>query len=66
MDNTQIYIQGGNWLTSKEAKAVLKVSDCHLMHLRLQGKLVFKKEKNKFLYLLDQALLANKGNSSDL
>ena len=41
-----------NWLTSKEAKKVLKVSDCHLMHMRLAGKLQFRKEGNRFFYLL--------------
>ncbi|GAA0561048.1 hypothetical protein GCM10009098_31410 [Rheinheimera aquimaris] len=41
-----------NWLTSKEAKKVLKVSDCYLMHMRLAGKLQFRKEGNRFFYLL--------------
>ncbi|KKO46557.1 hypothetical protein WG68_04420 [Arsukibacterium ikkense] len=40
------------WLTSKEAKKVLKVSDCHLMHLRLEGKLQFRKEGNRYFYLI--------------
>lgn len=41
-----------NWLSSKEAKKVLKVSDCHLMHMRLAGKLQFRKEGNRFFYLI--------------
>lgn len=39
------------WLSSKEAKKALKVSDCQLMHLRLAGKLQFRKEGNRFFYL---------------
>ena len=38
------------WLTSKETKSLLKISDCKLMHLRLQGKIEFKKEGRTFLY----------------
>jgi len=38
------------WLTSKEAKKILKVSDCKLSHLRNDGKLVFMKKGNAFLY----------------
>ena len=41
------------WLTSKEAKSLLKVSDCKLMHLRLEGKLEFIKVGRAFLYLLN-------------
>lgn len=41
-----------NWLSSKEAKKVLKVSDCHLMHMRLEGKLQFRKDGNRFFYLI--------------
>lgn len=43
-----------NWLSSKEAKKALKVSDCHLMHLRLSGKLQFRKEGNRYLYLISK------------
>lgn len=39
-----------NWLTSTEARKVLKVDSCDLMHIRLQGKLRFKKERNAFMY----------------
>lgn len=38
------------WLTSKEAKSLLKVNDCKLMHLRLEGKIEYKKEGRRFLY----------------
>lgn len=38
------------WLTSKEAKKKLHVSDCHLMHIRTAGRLVFMKKGNAFLY----------------
>ncbi len=44
--------ESGNWLTSKEAKKALRVSDCHLMHLRLAGKLQFRKKGNRFFYLI--------------
>jgi len=40
------------WLTSKEAKKILKVSDCQLSHLRNDGKLVFMKKGNAFQYSL--------------
>ena len=38
------------WLTSKEAKAKLRVSSCHLMHMREAGILKFQKKANAFLY----------------
>ncbi|MCB9310856.1 MAG: hypothetical protein H6567_12425 [Lewinellaceae bacterium] len=38
------------YLTSKEAKKMLKVSDCHLAHMRLEGKLPFVKEGNAYMY----------------
>jgi len=38
------------WLTSKEAKSLLKISDCKLMHLRLGGKIEFKKVGRAFYY----------------
>jgi len=47
MDNEQ-----KDWFSSKETKKMLKVSDCHLMHMRLTGKLQFRKEGNRFFYLL--------------
>ncbi|MCF6251230.1 MAG: helix-turn-helix domain-containing protein [Methylococcaceae bacterium] len=40
------------WLSSKEVKKILKVSDCELSHLRNDGKLVFMKKGNAFLYSL--------------
>ncbi len=38
------------WLSSKEAKAYLKISDCKLMHLRTAGKLEYKKKGNAYFY----------------
>ena len=35
---------------SKEVKKKLKISDCDLMHMRIAGKLKFKKQGNTFLY----------------
>ena len=43
-------METNKWYTSKEAKAILKISDCKLMHLRLEGKIVFKKIGRGFLY----------------
>lgn len=39
-----------NWLKSKEALAILKGKDCQLMHLRVAGKVVYKKVGNSFYY----------------
>lgn len=39
------------FLTSKEAKAMLKVQDCDLAHIRNSGKLKFTKKGNSYLYL---------------
>ncbi len=36
--------------TSKEAKKVLKVSDCKLMHLREEGRIKAVKKGRSFLY----------------
>lgn len=41
------------WLTSKDTKSLLKISDCKLMHLRLEGKIEFKKVGKAFLYLIN-------------
>lgn len=38
------------YLSSKEAKAALKVQDCDLMHIRTSGKLKFVKRGNAFRY----------------
>ena len=38
------------FLTSKEAKAALKVQDCDLAHIRNDGKLQFTKKGNAYLY----------------
>lgn len=45
-----------SWLTSNEAKQILKISDCHLMHLRLTGKVEFRKEGQRYFYLLPSLL----------
>ena len=37
-------------ITSKEAKRLLKVSDCELMHLRTSGKVKATKKGNSYLY----------------
>jgi len=38
------------YYTSKEAKKILKVSDCKLMHLREEGKIKAVKKGNAYLY----------------
>jgi hypothetical protein len=40
------------WFTTKETKALLKISDCKLMHLRLERKIEFKKKGKSFYYLI--------------
>ena len=39
------------YLNSKETKASLKISDCKLSHIRIEGKLQFVKKGNAFLYV---------------
>ena len=46
-------MQDNKWCDSKETKSLLKISDCKLMHLRLEGKIVFKKKRGEFLYLIE-------------
>ena len=55
------------WLSSKETKKVLKVSDCRLSHLRKDGELVFMKKGNAFLYSLQhiESLSVNKKNLNE-
>lgn len=50
MENSTV--KNGIWLNSKDAKKILRLSDCHLMHMRLAGKLQFRKEGNRFFYLI--------------
>ena len=40
-------------INSKEAKKLLKISDCELAHIRISGKLNFYKKGNSFLYALN-------------
>jgi hypothetical protein len=40
------------WLASKEAKAKLKISDCQLMHLRMEEKIEFKKVGRSYFYII--------------
>jgi uncharacterized protein YkvS len=44
MDEEKVYY------SSKEAKTVLKVSDCKLMHLREVGKIIAVKKGRAFMY----------------
>lgn len=43
-------IQNLTYITSKEAKKVLRVSDCHLAHMRVEGKLPYVKQGNAYMY----------------
>lgn len=43
------------WLTSKETQKHLKISGCELMHLRVSGKLIFKKKGNAYYYQINQS-----------
>jgi hypothetical protein len=47
------------WLTSKETQKLLKVSGCELMHLRVSGKLKFKKQGNAYYYQVNQTKPSN-------
>lgn len=38
------------WLTSGEMRKRLRVSSCQLAHLREEGRLLFRKDGNAFLY----------------
>jgi hypothetical protein len=38
------------WLTSAEARKLLKISTCDLAHLREAGRLRFTKQGNAYLY----------------
>ncbi len=42
------------WFTSKETQKLLKISGCELMHLRVSGKLTFKKQGNAYLYQISE------------
>ena len=43
-------------LSSKEAKSLLKVSDCHLAHIRGSGKIKFTKKGNAYLYSINDII----------
>lgn len=55
------------WLTSKETQKRLKISGCDLMHLRVSGKLKFKKQGNAYYYQFPQnqgSLNTNESNQN--
>ena len=54
-------MENQEYLSSKEARTFLKISDCQLSHYRVLGKLKFIKKRNAFLYLkssIDDLLLS--------
>lgn len=44
---------GKPFLSSKEVLKELKISSCELMHIRVSGKLKFRKKGNSYLYNTD-------------
>lgn len=44
------------WLNSKEARKAMKIQSCDLMHLRVAGKLTFKKKGNAYFYLKEECV----------
>ncbi|WP_408036240.1 hypothetical protein [Tenacibaculum aestuarii] len=52
------------WITSKEAIKLAKIKSCDLMHLRITGKLEYKKEGNSFFYT-ENDLLNLKSNNKN-
>jgi hypothetical protein len=46
--------QTSQWLNSKDTMRQLKISSCHLMHMRQAGKIKYKKQGNRFWYLIEQ------------
>ena len=41
------------WLNSKDTMRQLKVSSCHLMHMRQAGNIKYKKQGNSYWYLIE-------------
>ncbi|MBB1361053.1 hypothetical protein H5125_02630 [Shewanella sp. SR44-4] len=55
MDKPQTEIdKTSQWLNSKDTMRLLKISSCHLMHMRQAGKIKHKKQGNSFWYLIEQ------------
>lgn len=42
--------QDPSWWGTAKVLREMRVSSCHLMHLRLSGKVAFKRQGNAFLY----------------
>ncbi|WP_176365212.1 hypothetical protein [Pseudoalteromonas ulvae] len=51
--------KSGQWLTSKQTQAHLKITGCKLMHLRETGKLKFEKRGRAFYYYFDNTTIKN-------
>ena len=47
-----------DWLTSKGVEKALRVDSCELMHLRLEGRLRFRKKGNAFMYAKEDLQMA--------
>ena len=48
------------YLTSKEAKKLLKISDCELAHMRVEGKLSYVKKGNAYMYEIESVIKKTK------
>lgn len=48
------------WLTSTEARQLLKISGCELMHRREHGEFIFKKVGNAYFYQVPTQLHSGK------
>jgi hypothetical protein len=57
------------WHTSTEIRKLLKISGCHLMHMRERGELKFRKIGNTYFYQLPTqpaGMAANVGSENDV
>ena len=53
---TKAGTENGDWVNSREARRLLRVSTCELMHLREMGHLRSIKSGNAFLYRREDIL----------
>ncbi|WP_162839435.1 hypothetical protein [Shewanella frigidimarina] len=53
MDNPQTDNPVETWLNSQDTMRALKISACHLMHMRQAGQIKYKKKGNGFWYLIE-------------
>lgn len=56
MKQSSEIVSSKDWYSSKEAKKILRITDCELMHRRIKGELIFKKVGRAYFYKLDQRI----------